>query len=483
MTNEKKIDAVAVLLDRIAALEPLEQGDYAQGFNNCKVIALRAVGDADRAIATERASTQPAGEAVAVPVMEKYPHGWDGVDDTCRKWLMLQPNGTRLYATPISEATAPAAVVGDADALQKQVTAMKHAAMHAHTACYKAMLLHPEIETLADDGELHCAIHAIVGVETPSADDYHSTQQEAKAEQVGERYTCIGKGGDYVHVGVASGAGLLAGSLYHVYRDTLSGLLFARSPMDFHARMQAVSTGSCGCPCDPSGNDGFQCPCPKTGKLGCAPAATESQSNDPIGDMQAEARQAKFDDFVRAGREGRGEASAGACMNCGATTGVSCNDLGCGGLDAGNGEPEAIMLNGMPVERIQLDWVCSLLSSETIFNGSDLLQAFNKLVAFYVAHRAPAAPSGRTGQENLCEECGTDLNRGAHFPSCSKRTAPATTSSIGATDEFIMRLDAYQWNSIEAYIDGGTDKARKLRDEAKAALIKHIDTIIQGARK
>lgn len=34
------------------------------------------------------------------PVMEKYPHGWDGVDDNCRVWLKAQPNGTRLYTAP-----------------------------------------------------------------------------------------------------------------------------------------------------------------------------------------------------------------------------------------------------------------------------------------------------------------------------------------------------------------------------------------------
>jgi hypothetical protein len=59
---------------------------------------------------------------------------------------------------------------------------------------------------------------------------------------------------------------------------------------------------------------------------------------------------------------------------------------------------EQIMLNGLPVENIQLDWVCSLLSSETIFNGADLLQAFNKLVAFYVAARAAAPVSGQAAQ-------------------------------------------------------------------------------------
>jgi len=45
---------------------------------------------------------------------------------------------------------------------------MKDAAMVAHKLCYEAMLKHPDVETLGDDGELHKAIHAIVGVDTPN---------------------------------------------------------------------------------------------------------------------------------------------------------------------------------------------------------------------------------------------------------------------------------------------------------------------------
>lgn len=82
---------------------------------------------------------------------------------------------------------------------------------------------------------------------------------------------------------------------------------------------------------------------------------------------------------------------------------------------------EPIMLNGLPVENIQLDWVCNLLTSETIFNGSDLLQAFNKLVAFYVAARA-AAP-WRLAEKVACWSCNyhyTESERSAADGNCPR---------------------------------------------------------------
>ncbi len=47
------------------------------------------------------------------------------------------------------------------------MSAMKDAAMRAHRICYETMLRYPDVPELGDDGELHKAIHAIVGVDTP----------------------------------------------------------------------------------------------------------------------------------------------------------------------------------------------------------------------------------------------------------------------------------------------------------------------------
>jgi hypothetical protein len=56
-----------------------------------------------------------------------------------------------------------------------------------------------------------------------------------------ELYTCIGKGGEYEHIGVAAGAGVTRGNLVHVYRDRANGKLFYRTPMDFDARMERIA--------------------------------------------------------------------------------------------------------------------------------------------------------------------------------------------------------------------------------------------------
>lgn len=56
-----------------------------------------------------------------------------------------------------------------------------------------------------------------------------------------ELYTCIGKGGEYEHIGVAAGAGVTRGNLVHVYRDKTSGNLFYRTPMDFDTRMAPLA--------------------------------------------------------------------------------------------------------------------------------------------------------------------------------------------------------------------------------------------------
>ncbi len=56
------------------------------------------------------------------------------------------------------------------------------------------------------------------------------------------RLTCKGKGGDYIVVGVAIGAGVSRGNLVHVYRDSQSDILFYRTPMDFAERMEILAT-------------------------------------------------------------------------------------------------------------------------------------------------------------------------------------------------------------------------------------------------
>lgn len=54
-------------------------------------------------------------------------------------------------------------------------------------------------------------------------------------------YTCIDKGGEYEHIGVAAGAGVMRGNFVHIYRDKANGNLFYRTPMDFDARMKRIA--------------------------------------------------------------------------------------------------------------------------------------------------------------------------------------------------------------------------------------------------
>jgi|GEM_PF-3267828 len=55
------------------------------------------------------------------------------------------------------------------------------------------------------------------------------------------RYTCIGKGGEYELLGSAIGAGTLKEmSAIPVYRDTTTGQIFVRTPLDFSTRMESI---------------------------------------------------------------------------------------------------------------------------------------------------------------------------------------------------------------------------------------------------
>jgi len=59
----------------------------------------------------------------------------------------------------------------------------------------------------------------------------------------------------------------------------------------------------------------------------------------------------------------------------------------------------AIICNGLPVEKVQLDAACRFLKEETAFDGEGILEAWNKLVKFYVANIASLPPAPQTAQE------------------------------------------------------------------------------------
>lgn len=54
----------------------------------------------------------------------------------------------------------------DREAINKQCAELKRMACFAHALCYELSQKHPDITELGDDGALHCAIHAILAVET-----------------------------------------------------------------------------------------------------------------------------------------------------------------------------------------------------------------------------------------------------------------------------------------------------------------------------
>ena len=55
-----------------------------------------------------------------------------------------------------------------------------------------------------------------------------------------EFYTCVGKGGRYEILGLATGAGLTRGEDRLVYRDASTGRLFLRTEQDFSQRMERI---------------------------------------------------------------------------------------------------------------------------------------------------------------------------------------------------------------------------------------------------
>ena len=81
-----------------------------------------------------------------------------------RKWMWANPADKLV---PLFSAAPPAQPDSGRDGLIAQVTEMKWRAIEAHRQCYRDMRANPAVATLQDNGALHCAIHAIVGVETP----------------------------------------------------------------------------------------------------------------------------------------------------------------------------------------------------------------------------------------------------------------------------------------------------------------------------
>lgn len=63
---------------------------------------------------------------------------------------------------------------------------------------------------------------------------------ETQAEVSPRLYTCLGKGGCYELLGESDGSGTSRGERLVVYRDTTTGRLFHRTPLNFAGRMELV---------------------------------------------------------------------------------------------------------------------------------------------------------------------------------------------------------------------------------------------------
>ncbi len=60
-------------------------------------------------------------------------------------------------------------------------------------------------------------------------------------------YTCTGKGGRYVPLGLAKGAGTSRGQVRTIYRNAFTGELFFREPGDFASRMAPIEDDASVC--------------------------------------------------------------------------------------------------------------------------------------------------------------------------------------------------------------------------------------------
>jgi hypothetical protein len=92
---------------------------------------------------------------------------------------------------------------------------------------------------IVDDGALRCSAGGIPFENGPI--NCVKDCPDCSTATNGERYTCIGKGGEYEVLGIPTGAGTLKqmGTTI-VYRDVNTGQLFLRTALDFNTRMQRI---------------------------------------------------------------------------------------------------------------------------------------------------------------------------------------------------------------------------------------------------
>lgn len=86
---------------------------------------------------------------------------------------MTMEHARRLAAQdcPLPSLAGPALrlLVEHIDQMAIQLGELKRRTGEAHAKCYELSLQFPDIAALGDDGDLHCAIHAVLAVNTPDA--------------------------------------------------------------------------------------------------------------------------------------------------------------------------------------------------------------------------------------------------------------------------------------------------------------------------
>ena len=90
----------------------------------------------------------------------------------------------------------------------------------------------------ADQHDAACSVKAAL-------DNARAVEWKSGADFAVERYTCIGKGGEYELLGLANGAGTLNGLSHMVYRNR-DGVMFVREPEDFLVRMERLPNKASG---------------------------------------------------------------------------------------------------------------------------------------------------------------------------------------------------------------------------------------------
>ena len=162
--------------------------------------------------------------------------------------LHLLKKGDKLYGAP-PEVTA----------LQSRINQLEAEAMYA-AATYQAARariedlesgrgepvawMHTEIPGMCIAAEVKAHNLKIGGAPAKGVEGYNVplyAAQTAPVAVVLPKYTCVGKGGEYELLGSAVGAGTLKEmSPIPVYRDTATGQLFVRTPLDFSTRMACL---------------------------------------------------------------------------------------------------------------------------------------------------------------------------------------------------------------------------------------------------